>query len=647
MLLFASACVVSPDIDSVSTTVRTRAALRMTTQARASDGRGRPQTRAPALAGLAIWLVDAMLSLGGITAPGISLGALMLAPGLALAGLLPASVRKHGLALTCVIPVLGYAAASVVLITVSRVGIELNPLSIRLALLTTIVIGLALLPFRGGIERPRPSELALLALAVAAGAFLQAQVLRGYPVPGNDWAKYLLYADEIRRQGSLLIDNPFWMLGVPFREDPGVPSVYGSFLLMSDEATGTLAHGIWVFALLGIMSVFAYVRSLWGPLAGGLAALLYAVVPMNQDILGWHGLANVAALALMPLVFIYATELFRGRLAPPEACGFGLALVALAATHRLSFSLTMVVLAIAGLVALALGDRRAIARSMAITAAAVIAIGWGVASDLVLRSRTFGGTQGYEAYLNSKLDIHLVILDLTWPFAIAAALAVIFTIWKLRARPVAGLMLVLLGVCAIAGYSWLVHFPLSYLRMAYYLPLALVPLIAIASISVTPRRPALGAIAGVALCALITVFAYGRAGDVRTYYTFTDAQSVRGLEKVAESLRPNEVVVTDRCWSFLSTWLLHTRTLPALAPEDIQPKAELATARTAQQVLEGLPEGITTARRLGVRYILVDPACTDPSGRPISPPLIGIPRYASKRLVVLEMPPDPRNARSD
>ena len=63
-----------------------------------------------------------------------------------------------------------------------------------------------------------------------AAGLLQAACIGGDPIPGNDWAKYLLYADEITAQGTLLIDNPYWMLGVPFREDPAVPALYGSFL---------------------------------------------------------------------------------------------------------------------------------------------------------------------------------------------------------------------------------------------------------------------------------------------------------------------------------------------------------------------------------------------------------------------------------
>src|SRR3712207_9548188 len=40
---------------------------------------------------------------------------------------------------------------------------------------------------------------------------------------------------EIRRHGALLIDNPYWMLGVPFREDPGVPALYGAYLAMTGD----------------------------------------------------------------------------------------------------------------------------------------------------------------------------------------------------------------------------------------------------------------------------------------------------------------------------------------------------------------------------------------------------------------------------
>jgi hypothetical protein len=177
-------------------------------------------------------------------------------------------------------------------------------------------------------------------------------------------------------------------------------------------------------------------------------------------------------------------------------------------------------------------------------------------------------------------------------------------------------------VIALA-YSWLLEIPTAYFRMAYYLPLALVPLVALALVRLlTPRRAALaGGLAALA----ISVFAWVQGSNVRDFYAFTNDASLRGLDAVGADLRRNEVVVTDRCWSFQATWLLHTRTLPALEPEDIQPKAELRRARQARAVLDGTPEGLAVARRLGVRYLIVDPTCVDTRERPTRPPAVGTP----------------------
>jgi hypothetical protein len=191
-------------------------------------------------------------------------------------------------------------------------------------------------------------------------------------------------------------------------------------------------------------------------------------------------------------------------------------------------------------------------------------------------------------------------------------------------------------VIAALAYSYLIHVPLAYSRMAYYLPVALAPLVAVALLRVLRARGA--ALAGLAAAGVIAAFAWGDDRDVRDFYAFANPASLRGLDAVATTLHPGDVVVTDRCWSFQATWLLHTRTIAALEPEDIQPKAELARARQARAVLDGTPEGMALARRLRIRYLLVDPTCTDAHARPTRPPRVGAPIYLSKRLVVLELP---------
>ena len=152
-------------------------------------------------AGLIVAL-EALLGSAGASAPLLSAAALVLAPGLALAPLLPARVRESPLAVLAAAPVLGFAASSVALITLSSAGVALDPTAIRLALASIVACGL-FLPWPEAARLPNRADLPVaggLALALALGALLQQHVIGGDPIPGNDWAKYLLYADEVAAQ---------------------------------------------------------------------------------------------------------------------------------------------------------------------------------------------------------------------------------------------------------------------------------------------------------------------------------------------------------------------------------------------------------------------------------------------------------------
>lgn len=591
------------------------------------------------LAAFALVAFEAVLAFAGAPSPLLSVAVLLIAPGVVLAPLLPARLDSVVGRLAAA-PALGFAATSVALISVARVGIEINGVSSRVTVATIVVAGgLGLGGRRGAREREARvevewAEAAGLLGALVVGVVLAARVIGGSPIPGNDWAKYVLYADEIRRQGSLLIDNPYWMLGVPFREDPGAPSVYGAFLTMTGAPATAVMHGIALFSAAGTCAMFALVRAFWGARAAVLAAFLAASLPITQDILGWHGLANVAALALLALVLLYATTLMIDGLGALEAAGFGLILVALAATHRLSLSLGLGVVGVVAVGGVVRGERRRTARGLGLTAVALLAIGPAVASDLLERQRSFGGTQPYTAYLSTKLDLLALAQDLTIPFGAVALLA----LGLVAARRIRGpaLLPLLIGIALTIGgaYAWLVHIPLAYLRMAYFLPLFLVPLVAVAIDRIPRARARVGA--GAALTLLVAAFAWVQAPNVKRLYGFTNATSLRGLDALAAQIEPNEVVATDRCWSFLTTWLLHTRTLPALDTADIQPAAELRVARRARAVLDGTPAGLGDRRRLGVRWAVVDPTCKSSAKRPLPPPA-GVPAYISRRLVIIDL----------
>jgi hypothetical protein len=560
---------------------------------------------------------------------------LLLAPGLALLPLLPARARADFVTALAAAPALGFAASSIGLITVASIGLPLDGVVVRLVAAVLVAAGLLLRGAEPEVRLAEPLVALGLLVAIGAGLLLQARVIHGSPIPGNDWAKYVLYADEIRAHHALLIRNPFWMLGVPFREDPGVPAVYGSYLVMTGQSAAALLHGIWLFAVVAILTVFAFVRALWGAPAGVVAALLWAVLPINQDILGWHGLPNLAALSLLALVLLYTGTLFTRGLSRTEAVGFGATLLALAAAHRLSLVVGLGALAVMAAAAFVLGGLRRMTGAVLTAAAAVAVLGGGVVYDLVERQRTFGGTLSYADYKASKLPVVHTAKDLTLVFTAAALIALVLCLRRAGRDRELVPVLALLAFTIAGAYAWIVHLPLGYLRMAYYLPLALVPLVAVAL--ATHARARVTVLMGAVLSAVVFAFAWPAAHNVRFFYGFANPASLRGLDAVAAQLHPDEVVVTDRCWSFLATWLLHTRTLPALYPVDIQPKAELARANEAHAILDGTPQGQVLARRLGVRFLLVDPTCPDPNGNALAPPRVGEPVFTSERLLVLKL----------
>ena len=140
-------------------------------------GRGRPL----ALLGAALaaarvrrsrWRAGSFPLLSGIV--------LVVCPGLALVPLLPARARESWAAVAAAVPALGFAASSVLLVTVAAVGISLTGLSIRLALGALIAAGALLLP-AGEPDQPLTYEDAW-AIAGLLGALLVGILL---PEPGD------------------------------------------------------------------------------------------------------------------------------------------------------------------------------------------------------------------------------------------------------------------------------------------------------------------------------------------------------------------------------------------------------------------------------------------------------------------------------
>ncbi len=635
----------------------------------------------------ALLVAQIVLSAAGAHSVVLSAAA-VLAPGLALVPLLPRPLRERPLASVAAAPALGAATTAVAMITLARVGVTLDGLSVRLVLLALIAVALPLwdrpapdpalndrpapdpaLNDRPAPERAPPHErppaasahptrtladavelLALLA-TVGLGLVLARRVVGSSTPPGNDWAKYLLYAEQVREHGSLLIRNPFWMLGQPFRDDPGIPALYGSILILARAQAATLIHGILVVAVMEITAVYAFARAYFGARAGILAAALVAVVPASQDILGWYGLANLLALVLLALLFSYLAgfagpgrDAHAGSRDPGRPTGLdaratvGLAitLLGLLAAHRLSgvIGLAVTALVVAACLLSPHRRRRALRATGALVALTLVG-GAGVLADLYARERTFGGSLPYTDYLTTKVDLTLAVRDISPFLAVAGAVALLIVVVRRRGDGALWAPSALLAVAVVLAYAWVAHVSNYYARMVFYVPLALAPMVAAVAVRLRPRL--LVAAAAAAAIALTASGSFGEAANIRAYYTFVTPASLRGLDALAARLRPGEVVVTDRCWSFLATWLLHTRTLAALEPQDIEPAAELPFAREAQAIIDATPRGVSVARRLHVRFLVLDPACPSAQGTSLPPPRAGTAVYASAHLAILEL----------
>jgi hypothetical protein len=89
---------------------------------------GRVGRRPLAVCAVLLVALEALLAALGAGAPWLTLAALLLAPGLALAPLLPARVRGSPVAVLASAPMLGFAATAVLIVSLSSSGVALDGL---------------------------------------------------------------------------------------------------------------------------------------------------------------------------------------------------------------------------------------------------------------------------------------------------------------------------------------------------------------------------------------------------------------------------------------------------------------------------------------------------------------------------------------
>jgi hypothetical protein len=577
---------------------------------------------------------------------------LLAACGVSLLPFLPRRLATPSL-WAALMPILALGSFAILLTTASLLGMRLTELSIRLSVAGLVVALAAAAAAVGSPETTswpaRREGVAIAALLGIIAVSLAAswEVVDPFPPPGSDWAYYLLYADEVEEQRHLLIDNPHAVgEGRSLGNYPGIGAVYGSLRVLDGVSSRALAYGLVLALALTPLAVYAAVAALWGVGAGLIAAAAYAVAPIHLEPLYWHGLATTLALAFIPLTLLALGLVYRGERGPRVVLFLGFSLAGVAAMHSVSAGIVALVLAIVLVTDVVLGLvrrgrrplhawwREGISRLVLAGCGAAVILGVGVLVHLRLQGADAGSPVSYRFFDRDWVDADTVDYYFSWRFLllVGVGLALVLATRSLR-RDAA---LVPLGALALAAVlvsqAWRLHVPFEYRRVVYYLAVPLVIVIGVASVRLGRRWPALAAYA-VVLLAVAQVSIGLRLPERLLEDAEPRSAAVDALERFGAEIGRGDVVVADRCLGVRVPYVLRTPTLIAAEEWQVGFTKGLPAARTARAILAGGDEGRRLAAEAGVRYAVVDPACTPDAAEKLG----GRPVVDAPGLVIVEL----------
>jgi hypothetical protein len=592
---------------------------------------------ASAAAALLCLVVDLILRLAlGAPYPGAT-ALLLAACGLVLLPLLPDALGRPALRVAAA-PALALGSFTIVVTTLSTVGVALTETTIRLAIAAFVVSCAAL---GGTVFRQQSSPArdvrreigaAALVLAIAAFAFASAWDIVGpFPPSGTDWGHYFLYADEVQRQQALLIDDP--LAGVPdqvFADPAMVGAVYGGIRILDGESSRSFGPGIAITSGVATMSVIAAGGGLWGIGAGLTAGALYAVAPIRLDPMHWHGLATTLALVFVPFVILALGLAFRGR---RDARTIGLLAFSLAcglAAHTTTTVVVGTAVAIAVILDAARfafisspGEsflrrwwRRGIVAPVLAAAAVAFLLGWGVWVHVLRQTDALGDPVSWRYFEPDWLSWRALDEYLTAEYLLLAAVcAVVVVAWRRSSRDPALLAVAAFVLaCAAVSQFWRLGIPYEYRRVVF--PFGLVLALLVGAAAARIARWSVVVPATVRVCLLLSHQAIGLRLPQRL---LADRTAVSSVPEALDSVRARidrgelpdtQLVVTDQCLHFLVPFLLERPTVAAFETWQVAYRDRLPAARNAATVLAGGPSGRRLADRLGAGYVVVDPRCT-------------------------------------
>lgn len=585
---------------------------------------------------------------------------LLAACAVVLLPLLPAALARPSLR-TAVAPALALGSFTLVVTTVSTLGIPLTETSIRAAVVVFVVACTAIaMPLGQAGQTARSSgkhEVAAVAMVLALAAFSFASawdVVGPFPPRGTDWGHYFLYADEVAQQRSLLIDDPFsGQPGEVFADPVMVGALYGSVLVLDGVPSSSLSPGAAVASGLSTMSVVAAAGGLWGIGAGLAAGGLYSVAPIRMNPMYWHGLATTLALVFLPLVVLALGLLFRGRRDRRTVGLLGFGMVAVAAAH--TTTTVVLVAAVAAAVVLdaaraALDHRNAGERfirrwwrrgliapvTVAVLGAAVL--GAGVGAHVLRQTRRLGDPVDYRFFEPDWLSWHALVEYLSTGFIALAVAAVLVLAWRRPSADPALLAVAALVVgCVAVSQLWRLGVPYEYRRVVYPFGLALVLIVGAATARV---RWTVVVPLGLLACAYLAHASVGfRLPQRLLAERVPESSAPAALQALRSRIERGELpdtrlVVADRCLHFIVPYLLKRPTIAAFEEWQVGFENRLPMARKATAVIAGGPAGTRVARELGVGYVVADPRCTPHP----APGLGGIPVVERADVMVVRLP---------
>jgi hypothetical protein len=582
----------------------------------------------PGLAAAAIVAAELLARVvSGEPYPGATL-LLVTACGLALLPFVPRAIDTPTLRFA-VLPALGIGGFSVLLVTVSIVGIPMTEATVRLAVLAFVVVALAAATRFEAVERgswsPRHELvvgavlLGLVTVALASGWDV------AYPlqVRGTDLGHYLLYADQVAAQEQLLAMDPYAGEERLFADPASVGALYGSSLILDGISSWTLGAGLVVLSAVSVLSVFVAAGALWGSGAGLVAAAMYAVAPIRLDPMYWHGLGTTLALVFLPLAVLALGLLYRGRRDTRTIALLALALVAVAAAHSTSAIIAAALVAVALLVDLLRRPRAprswwrdGLGRPVLVAVAAALLVGLGVVAHLREQAADLGQPVDPRFLGTDWLDRAAVGGYFSWRFLLAGAVALVLILSSrhLRRDPALLALLALACACVLVSESWRVGFPFEYRRVVYPFGIGIALLLGVASLRFRPR-PAWIAAWTLAIVAVAQLSVGLRLPQRVLDGAVPDPASVVGLRELREQLDDGrlpdgQLLVTDSCLHFGVAYLVRRPTIPAYGERQVGFENRLPLARKAATVLQGGSGGRELAQELGVDYAVVDPRCT-------------------------------------